>query len=167
MNKIRRLVDHMAVILPFEADFYRQHQVPATFVGHPLLDADETAVVPVSAPPDEGRVVGLLPGSRNKEVRRHLPVMLKAARILAQKRPGLRFLVSAAPTVERRGLEEITATLGRGLDLSISNEIQDVFDRSFFLMAASGTVTLQAALTGTPWSSSTSCPISAPGWDGC
>jgi len=83
IKKIKKRVDHMAVILPFEEAFYRQHGVPVTFVGHPLLDdrklLDNKKRVDTET---EEPVIGLLPGSRDKEVSRHLPVMLAAAELL-------------------------------------------------------------------------------------
>ena len=80
VNKIKRLVDHMAVILPFEIEFYHEHGVPATYVGHPLLDEGmPPAAASESLLPGGEAVIGLLPGSRDKEVARHLPAMLSAA----------------------------------------------------------------------------------------
>ncbi|MGM0402624.1 MAG: lipid-A-disaccharide synthase, partial [Thermodesulfobacteriota bacterium] len=80
IKKIRKYVDRMAVILPFEKSFYEQHGIPVTFVGHPLLDhrfGDPHDLQSVSD--GEKRVIGLLPGSRHQEIARNLPVMLAAA----------------------------------------------------------------------------------------
>jgi lipid-A-disaccharide synthase len=98
----------MAVILPFEADFYRKHGVSATFVGHPLLDTVRPLSRTIfekniSGPP----VLGLLPGSRDKEIFNHLPVMLDAARRLKGHFPDLKVLVSLASFLDRRFVEEI------------------------------------------------------------
>ena len=152
VKKIRRLVDRMAVILPFEERFYRKHGVPATFVGHPLLDS--------LPPPYAGRgedsdvqrpVLGLLPGSRDREVVCLLPVMLEAARILAGKIPGLSVVASVASSLDRQFVEEIVERNSGELDVElVEGGAWQTFQRSTILVAASGTVTLEAALSGVP-----------------
>jgi lipid-A-disaccharide synthase len=152
IHKIKRLVDHMALILPFELDFYRSHGVPATFVGHPLLDGPEP-VPPLPAPraPTARPVIGLLPGSRDKEVSRLLPLMLAAASRLARLVPGVRYLVSEAPSLAPGQVDQICRNMGVGIDMErVSNEVQAVFDRCQLVVAASGTVTLEAALAAVP-----------------
>lgn len=151
IRKIRRRVDRMAVILPFEERFYAENGVPVTFVGHPLLDELEPAAPERSAPPGNRPVIALLPGSRDREVQRLLPVMLEGARRLADRGVNARFLLSAAPTVERDTIQETTARFGRGLDLEITDRpVGDLFAAVTAAVAASGTVTLQAAIAGTP-----------------
>jgi len=78
VKKIKERVDHMAVILPFEENFYREHDVPVTYVGHPLLDTPLSAMDKKPADTETEIVVGLLPGSRDAEVKRHLPVLMEA-----------------------------------------------------------------------------------------
>jgi len=86
VKRIGKLVDHMAVILPFEQRFYKEHNVPVTFVGHPLLDANLPAAKPVpNSDLNDPTVIGLVPGSRNNEIIRHLPVMLESADILKER----------------------------------------------------------------------------------
>jgi len=152
VKKIARLVDHMAVILPFEADFYRRHAIPVTFVGHPLLDGiqdTETAATGVSAGKDS--VVGLLPGSRAVEISRLLPVMLEAAERMRRDNPSLEFVVSIAPSVDRRIVETVVARAGNNGFIRLTEDpVEDVFRRCRMVIAASGTVTLQAGLHGTP-----------------
>src|SRR6266508_1235430 len=87
MRWIQRRVDHVVVILPFEAELYRRAGVPCTFVGHPLLDEvapsyDRDRLRATYGLPREACVIGLLPGSRAGEVRALLPVMLAAVRLL-------------------------------------------------------------------------------------
>ena len=152
VKKIKRLVDHMAVILPFEATFFEKADIPVTFVGHPLLD--------IAARPDEkmtesnrsnGPVIGLLPGSRHGEVRRHLPAMIDSARILTERIPNVEFIVSAAATIDRSFIESMLADQADGIDIAIeTGDVQRIFDRSTLVVAASGTVTLEAAIVGVP-----------------
>lgn len=152
VKKIRARVDHMAVILPFEADFYREHQVPVSFVGHPLLDQPVLASGRrAAAPESNGTVVGLLPGSRDREVSRLLPDMLAAVPLIQKQIPDARFVVSLSPSVERSLLETILAEYRPDVDVSIEADgVDRVLQRATLVVAASGTVTLEAALFGTP-----------------
>jgi len=97
IKKIARAVDHMLTLLPFEAEFYQRHNVPVTFVGHPL--ADELPLVPdISAArtrlklASDGPVIALLPGSRQSEVGLLGQLFLDAARLCLQARPDLTFV---------------------------------------------------------------------------
>ena len=152
VKKIKALVDHMAVILPFEADFYRRHQVPVTFVGHPLLDSPLMDPEPLTAPAQSGPpVIGLLPGSRDKEILRLLPEMMIAAGYLKEKIPGIRFIISLAPSIENQLAQGILSSHGRGLDFTVEKRgVNHVFEKSTLVLAASGTVTLEAAIAGIP-----------------
>jgi len=152
VKRIGKLVDHMAVILPFEQTFYREHNVPATFVGHPLLDSPLPTSEQVMAGGAEGQTtIGLVPGSRDNEISRHLPVMLDTADILKDRRKHAIFIISHAPSVERNQIEAIVAEHPCRMDVEIvSDRIDTVFGRSDIIVAASGTVTLQAAIHGTP-----------------
>ncbi len=149
VKKIRRLVDRMAVILPFEEAFYRKHGVPVAFVGHPLLDSSPPPKRPELT--GKGLVLGLLPGSRDREVLQLLPIMLKAARLLKEKHLELQILVSLASSLEREFVESIVEANRAGLDVEIvEGGAHRTFGRATILVAASGTVTLEAALAGIP-----------------
>ncbi len=152
VKKIKRLVDHMAVILPFEASFYRNHGVPVTFVGHPLLDRIHPPISHASNRSDsEKPVIGLLPGSREKEVATLLPVMLQAAQRINRSLPAAKFLVSCSSSIEEDLLEDILRQYTGALDVSIvKGPVEPIFKKSDILVCASGTVTLEAALHGTP-----------------
>jgi lipid-A-disaccharide synthase len=152
VKKIKRLVDHMAVILPFEAAFYRKHRVPVSFVGHPLLDR----ILPMSDHPSsetgsKGPIIGLVPGSREKEVSTLLPVMLDAAKIIKRSLPAARFVVSCAQSVNEDEVHGIVSQYASTLDIkTVKGAVDQVFKQSQLLVAASGTVTLEAALYGIP-----------------
>jgi lipid-A-disaccharide synthase len=160
VHKIGRRIDHMAVILPFEEAFYRRHNIPATFVGHPLMDGvpgdalnDPEALKPeeYARRLDNTPVIGLLPGSREGEVERLLPVMLDAAEILTRRHPGMRFLLSRSSSVSPAQLSAIISAGRRRLDLEVvSGGLEDVYLRSTLVVAASGTVTLETAIAGIP-----------------
>ena len=152
VKRIGKLVDHMAVILPFEQRFYKEHNVPVTFVGHPLLDTDLPAADPVlNTDPDDGTVIGLVPGSRDNEIIRHLPVMLDTAELLKERLKRVTFIISQAPSVERERIQGVLDGHRLRAEIEVvSGAVEKVFERCDMIVAASGTVTLQAAIHGTP-----------------
>ncbi len=152
VKKIGKLVDHLAVILPFEEDFYRKHEIPVTFVGHPLLDTNLVYEKKAFQKPENDiSVIGLFPGSRDREIARHLPIMLGAAQILLERIKNVKFIVSLAPDVKRKTVEEIVNKHKGHADLEIvSGHVRKIFERSSVVIAASGTVTLESAISGTP-----------------
>jgi len=152
VQKIKKRVDHLAVILPFEADFFRRHAIPVTFVGHPLLDTQSAPGIDNTAPATGGKkIVGLLPGSRDREIVRLLPVMLTAAENLTRRHSDIKFLVSVAPSVEKESVQAIVRSHTAEADIELSEDgVQNVFRKSSLVVAASGTVTLEAAIWGTP-----------------
>ncbi len=151
---IARVVHRMIVILPFEAALYEQAGVPCSFVGHPLLDA-----VAPTYDRDELRkryqvdgatpVVGLLPGSRESEVRTLLPVMLGAAAQLQTAFPKARYLLAQASSVADGWLTELLR--GATIDVRVVKEqSSEVLAACDLAWVASGTATLQSAVVGTP-----------------
>jgi lipid-A-disaccharide synthase len=152
VKRIGELVDHLAVILPFEEDFYRGHKIPVTFVGHPLLD---THVSPkkntLNGRTKDNPVIGFLPGSRDGEIARHLPIMINAARNLHKKLDNVKFLISLAPEVKSTYVERIIKKHKTEFAFElVADSSEKVFERSNLVVAASGTVTLEAAISGTP-----------------
>lgn len=152
MRTIRRVVSHVVAVLPFETAIYRAAGVPVDFVGHPLVDA--VAAAPAR---DDARralgigaelVVGILPGSRRAEVERMLPVLRDATARVAAVRPGARFLVAQAPTVDRAELAPLLDGEPR-LEV-VTDATYAVMRAADLLLVTSGTATLEAALLGTP-----------------
>ncbi|MBW2368491.1 MAG: lipid-A-disaccharide synthase [Deltaproteobacteria bacterium] len=151
VKKIKARVNHMAVIFPFEAKFYRRQNVPVTFVGHPLLDSSANMKIDATGRPASETVIGLLPGSRQAEVARLLPHMLGAARRLTRQISSVRFVLSQAPSVDKTMVADILAAHGSGISLTVETDgVQRVFSQSTLVVAASGTVTLEAALAAVP-----------------
>ncbi len=152
VKKIGKLVNHMAVILPFEKDFYSGHKIPVTFVGHPLLDIDHNPADEISKGNAEKRsVIGLLPGSRDREIAKHLPVMLDAARDLLRRDNNLKFIISIAPSVKRKHVDAIVNGYRKTINPELlSDNVDKVLEKCGFVIAASGTVTLEAAIYGIP-----------------
>lgn len=152
VKKIDKLVDHMAVILPFEENFYRKQKIPVTFVGHPLLENSlPTKEMIRDKWMDNIPAIGLLPGSRHGEIERHLPVMIDAARILLKKIGTIKFIISLSPDVEEKHIKDIVKKYKGDVDFEIAaGNVRKVFERSKVVVAASGTVTLESAISGTP-----------------
>jgi len=144
IDRIAGTVDRMAVILPFEEALYREHGVSAEFVGHPFV-VDHELPDPLGDAQRSG--VGLLPGSREQEVRRIFPALLGAAQALRRHDERLRFTVGKSPAVAREVYDAVT---GRGgVDVEYDDAVA-VMRRSRLVLVASGTATLQSALMGTP-----------------
>jgi lipid-A-disaccharide synthase len=154
VNTIRRWVDRMAVILPFEKDFYRERGLHVEDVGHPLLeeipmDLDGKQVRSDLGLHDADPVLALLPGSRKEEVTNLLPVMVKAAERIRSKHARLKCLLPRASTVPA----ELIAGLLResSLDVQvIEGDVHRVLKACDLAMVASGTATLEAAILETP-----------------
>jgi lipid-A-disaccharide synthase len=152
VKKIKKRVDHMAVILPFEKAFYQQHDVPVSYVGHPLMDsATGRAPLRRSAPVDvQAPVLGFLPGSRVAEVSSLLPIMLQAGQLLQNKMSNARFVISCAQSIDEVLIRSILDKYALR-DVEITHEpVGELFPRCRLAIVASGTVTLEAAIRGTP-----------------
>ena len=154
VKKIARLVDHMAVILPFEERFYLQAGVPVTFVGHPMLDLvnvalDRSAAAASFNLDPSRKIVGLFPGSRLNEIERLLPVIIGAAVKLKEQFPDIQFILPLASTLK---MENIAPQLkAANLQVTISRDrIHDLIRACDAVISVSGTVTLEIALVGTP-----------------
>lgn len=156
IKKIARAVDLMLTLLPFEAEFYRQHRVPVRFVGHPLADelapVDNLAAVQaeLGLVMGDGPLVALMPGSREAEVRLMGPVFWQAAELIWHSNPQIQFIVPAANGARH---EQIQTQLEAYPDLPITvvlGQSAAVMSASSAVVMASGTTTLEALLLGKP-----------------
>lgn len=187
LKKIKQYVDHAALIFPFEEPIFRKEGIPATFVGHPLLDQspseldgdklnqeDACEYLQERSQPiciyKKNSVIGLLPGSRESEISTLLETMLQSARLIHEKLSSknsmtvrhnpetankysthVKFIVSAASAIN---LQKFNAILSRYNQDDIFETVQgdpkELFRRCDILIAASGTVTLEAAIQGVP-----------------
>ncbi len=150
---IRKVVKHVLAILPFEEDFFRKEGIACDYVGHPLLDElpesfDAKQVrKALGLKPDE-MVLGLLPGSRTKEVQDILPTLLDACHIIQGQYPQLQLVLAQADSLSDSLLERY---LSRSSSVKlIKGKPNEVIAASDLVLVASGTATLQAALIGTP-----------------
>ncbi len=154
IDLIARVVHHVVVILPFEKKIYDNAKIPCTFVGHPLLDDiapqyDRAGLRRRFEIVEGRRVVGLFPGSREREIRTLLPVMIDAASKLQQKYPDLLFVLAKVSSLPEGLVEELVAKAPVPIQV-ISDHPSEVMAISDFLLVASGTATLHAAIIGVP-----------------
>ena len=140
--QIKANVDRLLVILPFEEEFYAKYDVPATFVGHPLLDVVNE--VRTDTPPSH---IALLPGSRKQEIARSLPPMLAAAARL----PGHAYVIAGAPGQETDVYTSLMNAGPKPPDLQlVSGDTYGVLSAAHTALVTSGTATLETALFGVP-----------------
>lgn len=155
VKKIARLVDRMAVVFPFEVPFYEKEGVLVSFVGHPLVNSVRPTLTVDEARDAFGidpsrKTVGLFPGSRRQEIRTHLPVLLESARLLAERFPGLQFILPLASSLERGDVAPYLETCGVPVILVEGGKGHDVTQVCDAIISVSGTVTLEIALLGVP-----------------
>lgn len=146
VKKIRRLVDRMLVVFPFEKEFYERHGVDARFVGHPLLEQifPRASVRSREEMGDQPRIA-LLPGSRASELRYHAPILRSLIEKLRERYPRAEIRIPLAPTLS---MKEVALLEGRA---TLVTDARDTLAWADAAAIASGTATLEAALVGTPF----------------
>jgi lipid-A-disaccharide synthase len=154
VKKIAGRVDKMAVIFPFEVSIYQKAGLDAEFVGHPLLDVLAFPAARGSLSLDHAEsggelVIGLLPGSREREVKSLLPEMVRAAEIIAREKPGTRFILPAAPAVDVKELEKFLRPHPVSISV-VEGPAHKAITAAAMVIVASGTATLEAAILEKP-----------------
>ena len=153
INVIRRNVDRLVVILPFEVELYRRKGVDAKYVGHPLIDIvrtnlDRSTFFKRTGLGEGGKIVSLLPGSRLQEIKQHLRPLLETASVLRRSVPDAKFVLVTLPAHEEMVRREIERT---GAEVKVATESRyEAMAYSDLAITCSGTVTLEVALLGTP-----------------
>jgi lipid-A-disaccharide synthase len=151
VRRMRRDLTKLLCIFPFEEAFFHENGVPATYIGHPLAGVVKPSLTKAEffakhdLPLDRPLIV-LLPGSRRGEALRHLPALKEAAQIIGRGRPAHFLLPASANT----GAEFFRQHLGTTSVQAIDGEAWDAMAHADLALAASGTVTVEAALLGTP-----------------
>jgi len=150
IKKIKRDVDEMSVILPFEKDFYEQkHNFPVHFVGHPLIDAIanrkqvDTDTFKSENNLSNKPIIALLPGSRKQEIKKMLSIMLQ----MADKFKAYQFVIAGAPSQD---FEFYNQFINKENVKFISNKTYDLLSISYAAIVTSGTATLETALFKVP-----------------
>jgi lipid-A-disaccharide synthase len=155
VEKIRQSVDHVLCIFPFETDLLAQHDIEATYVGHPLAQnipdvPDRAAARNALGLPHDATVVALLPGSRSSEIEYLAHRFLQAAQRMAQQQPGLHFVLPAMPTLRAR-IDALVQEVGGVPNLLVLNgQSHTALAACDVTLIASGTATLEAALFKRP-----------------
>jgi len=154
VKTMKKVIDHLVVLFPFEVEFFAQEGMNAHCFGHPLLDIvrptqSRDSFFTAQGLNLEEKLVALLPGSRRNEVEKHLPLLLDLAANLAKQVPGVQFVYPVAPTVSEESIKaqvdrsEVKVHLLRG-------ETYDAVSAADFAVVASGTATLETAILETP-----------------
>ena len=155
VEKIRRSVDHVLCIFPFEPELLARHGIAATYVGHPLagvipLAPDRAGARAQLGLRDEDAVLAILPGSRSAEVQYITPKFFQAAALIHQAQPAIKMIVPAVPALRER-IERVARDCGLGDVLRIvSGQSHAVLAACDVTLIASGTATLEAALFKRP-----------------
>ena len=149
VDKLAKTTSIIASIFPFETEFYRKKGANVEFVGHPLLDVAQTDFTQTEAQKsldiaDNYPVVGLMPGSRRKEIQCLLPIMLEVAQNLLQRIPSCQFILPLAPGIDRQSLPNMPFVE------IIEDAVYPSMRAADLMLVASGTATLEAACIGTP-----------------
>jgi len=154
IEQIKRLVDKMAVILPFEVDVYARRGFAVDYVGHPLMDT-----VKASLPKNEARktfglkenktTIGLLPGSRESEISRMLPEILSAAKMILQKKPDVQYILPLADTLKEETVRRFIDSSGVPVQI-VTGRTYDAIACCDLAIVTSGTATLETGLLGVP-----------------
>ena len=155
VRKIARRITRMAVILPFEKDFYRRRGVRVDYVGHPLMDRCREATclerdsqeMPTFGA--DGPVIGLLPGSRREEIRNLLPEMIKAVEILKGGYPRIKCLLPLADTISRDFIRPFIDRSSVNIQIR-EGDIHGTLGRCDLAIVTSGTATLDTAIMAVP-----------------
>lgn len=158
LQQLKQLVTHMAVIFPFEVEHFERVNVPVTYVGNPLVDSAKSSLTTEQARQyfnlNSGNpTVGLLPGSRNGELQRNLPVMLEASSRLSVIHPSLQYILPCAPSLAADAVGEIIQKhdVNSSIDIHIvDGDACNAMRACDVTICASGTATLENALIGTP-----------------
>jgi lipid-A-disaccharide synthase len=152
VKKIARLVNKMAVILPFEVPIYQNAGLDVEFVGHPLLDVINSYRQDSSEQPPGWQgdpLVALLPGSREKEIQFLLREMIRAAEIISQVKKAAQFVLPAAPTVDVQELKNSISTSCVPITI-VEGKTYEALLAADMVIVASGTATLETAILGKP-----------------
>jgi len=155
IHSIKHLVDKMIVIFKFEKELYKKYDFDVDFVGHPLIETVHPSMEPAQAKDKFGiskgsRVIAIMPGSRKAEVKKLLPAMLKAAKIIKQNMPEVQFILPRSNTVDPVLFDSILEAES-SLDIKIiDNCFYDCVNICDLALVASGTATLETAILQKP-----------------
>jgi lipid-A-disaccharide synthase len=143
IKQIKKSVDLMLVILPFEQPFYQKHNYPVTYVGHPLVEVVDAELKQSHTPISDKEIIALLPGSRSQELKLKLPIMLK----MVERFPEYQFVIAQAPGQDAAFYKSL---IGNQNVLLIAGQTYNILMQAKAALVTSGTATLETALFGVP-----------------
>jgi len=155
VEQVRKYVDEMLVVFPFEVDFYKEHRIEAHFVGHPLVEvitaelSGETPEPPQTTFQDS-LTLGLMPGSRRSEIKFNLSTQVATAKSLKSKHPDLKVQLLLAPTLDVKFIEEKLGPADLAWIEIVQGKPTQMIADCDLILSASGTATLQVALCRKP-----------------
>lgn len=162
VKKIGAVVDHMAVIFPFETEIYEKNNIPVSYVGHPLAEKVHPSMPVEKAKQqfglsDDKATIGLLPGSRKSEIDRLFPILLASAHRLLELGQSVQFLTPVAPFIDKSQLEAYLSDFNKTHDVSLGitftqTDYYDAINCCDAVIVASGTASLEVALLEKPFS---------------
>lgn len=156
IHGIRKAVDLMLTLFPFEERYYREHDVRVVCVGHPLADAIPLRFSPrrfrdTLGLPRSGTIIAMLPGSRRSELERHAGLFVRTAILLAQRYPRVHFVAPFVSRETRAIFESAMREAGTALPITLlDGHSRDAMAAADLVFLASGTATLEAALLRKP-----------------
>ncbi|MBF0331773.1 MAG: lipid-A-disaccharide synthase [Candidatus Omnitrophica bacterium] len=153
VHTIKKVVDRMMVLFPFEKELYAKHGYNADFVGHPLVDeaiatVTRTDLLNSLNLNDKKPVLGILPGSRDKEISRHLPIMLEAAALVQKGNPDIQLVLLKARNLDHKTFDPYIAKAPQGL--KVSEDYYNALNACDAAIVCSGTATLETGLMQKP-----------------
>jgi lipid-A-disaccharide synthase len=155
IKTIRALVDKVLVFFKFEEDLYKSYGVNVKFVGHPLVgvvkpNSDKKDFRESLGITEDIKIIGLLPGSRESEIKNILPIMLKSANLLSLKfHDKIHFVLPLASTIDKQSIEDMISESGMKITI-VHENTYNAINICECAMVASGTATLETALLGVP-----------------
>lgn len=154
VNLIKKYVDKLIVIFRFEEEFYRKEGIEAVFVGHPLLDIvkptmKESEVKKLFGLSQEKKTIAIMPGSREKEISRHLPIMARSVNLISKRLPNIQVVMVKAPEISNDIFQRWKKNL-KIPSVIIEGKNYDALNISDLVLVASGTATVETAVMQKP-----------------
>jgi lipid-A-disaccharide synthase len=153
VKTMRATLDRLLCIFPFEEEFFQKHQVPATYIGHPLSRLAKPKLTRAEfcsklGIPEVSRIVAILPGSRHGELAQHLPILLEAVKLIGQRHP-VTFILPLPAGFGLQNTRFWKPVQAESIKV-IEGHTWDALAHAELALAASGTVTIEGAMLGTP-----------------
>lgn len=142
---IKKYIDKLIVVFPFEIDWFKKYDLDVEFFGHPLIDQFKKTGKKES--PDSSQTIALFPGSRPQEIKKHLPLLNKTSQVLKEKNPHLNFILNITPGLSTQKIQPL---VDKNIKV-VQEKSSDVFLKSCAAIVTSGTATLECAIAKTPF----------------